>query len=56
MMKDEGKDNLFFLIYIAVVTFLAVIYFTVPERADFIDFQVRWWKELWLSMRSFFLD
>lgn len=55
MMKGEGKNGLFFLIYIAVVAVLALIYFTVPERADFIDFQVRWWKELWLAMRSFFL-
>jgi hypothetical protein len=52
-MREESRHTLLFTIYILIVLVLAVTYFTVPERADFIDFQVRWWKELWLSIRSF---
>ncbi len=46
-MKDEGKRDIFFIIYILAVLVLSVIYFTVPERATFLENQMEWWKELW---------
>ncbi len=35
-----------------VVLILTVIYFTVPERALFIDNQLKWWKEMWRVIAS----
>ncbi len=49
-MKDEGKKNIIFIVFIAAVIVLAVIYFTVPERKAFLDFQMKWWSELWSVM------
>ena len=34
-MKEESKKDLLFILYIAVILLLAVIYFSVPERALF---------------------
>lgn len=44
-MKSERKKDIYFAIYIILVITLAAIYFTVPERKDFIEFQVKWWGE-----------
>ncbi len=53
-MKEEGKKNILFVIYITAVVVLAVIYFTVPERQAFFDFQLKWWGEFWSLLKSFF--
>ena len=44
-MKKRGKEILF-IVYILTVLILAVIYFTVPERALFIENQIEWWSEM----------
>jgi len=46
-MKAENRKDIFFIIYIVTVFFLALIYFAVPERKEFLEFNMRWWKELW---------
>ena len=53
-MKDEGKKNILFIVYITAVLVLAVIYFTVPERKAFLNFQLEWWGEFWSLLESFF--
>jgi hypothetical protein len=45
-MKAEGGKDIYFILYLIIVLILAVIYFTVPERALFIDNQLKWWKEM----------
>lgn len=44
-MEEGRKKDILFYVYILAVVCLAVIYFTVPERKEFIDLQVKWWKE-----------
>jgi hypothetical protein len=46
-MKAEGGKDIYFILYIIIALILAVIYFTVPERALFIENQLKWWKEMW---------
>ena len=53
MKKIERKD-LFFIIYMLVVVVLGFVYFSVPERADFFEFQVRWWNEMFGVIRASF--
>ncbi len=45
--RDKGRNDVFFILYLLVVLSLALIYFTVPERALFIENQIEWWGELW---------
>ncbi len=40
----DRKDILYFL-FILIILIMAVIYFTVPERASFIENQLKWWGE-----------
>ncbi len=51
-MTDDGKRDLFFIIYMLVVMLLAVIYFTVPERAEFFEYQLKWWEEFWNAIKA----
>ena len=51
-MKDENKKNILFVIYITAVLVLAIIYFTVPERGAFFDYQVKWWSEMWEVIKA----
>lgn len=44
--KAEGKRDMLFVLYMIVVFALAVIYFTVPERAEFFEFQLKWWGQM----------
>jgi len=44
-MKADHSKNILFVLYLLSVLVLAVIYFTVPERTEFIEFNIRWWKE-----------
>ena len=44
-MKDENMKDVLFVLFILTVIILAVIYFTVPERKDFLEFQSKWWRE-----------
>ncbi|MEW6599473.1 MAG: hypothetical protein AB1499_00740 [Nitrospirota bacterium] len=52
-MNTLNRENIFFAIFVAAVIVLAAIYFSVPERMDFLDFNIRWWKELLLALKSF---
>ena len=45
-----SKKDMLFVLYIVTVLVLAVIYFSVPERKEFIEFHVKWWKEFWRSL------
>ncbi len=51
-MKTENKKNILFVLYMLSVLVLAVIYFSVPERREFIEFHIRWWKEFWRVLGS----
>ncbi len=42
-LKDR-KDVLYYLLMLIIVV-MAIIYFTVPERASFIENQLKWWGE-----------
>ena len=46
-MKENAKKDKLFILYILTVLVLAVIYFSVPERKEFLDFQVKWWSGMW---------
>lgn len=46
-MKENAKKDKLFILYILIVLVLAVIYFSVPERKEFLDFQVKWWSGMW---------
>lgn len=45
MIDPERKQDILFSIFIIVVIVLAVIYFYVPERALFMENQLKWWGE-----------
>jgi hypothetical protein len=51
-MKPESRKDIYFILYIIIVLILTVIYFTVPERALFIDNQLQWWGEMWKAIIS----
>jgi hypothetical protein len=44
----DRKDILYYLL-ILIILIMAVIYFTVPERASFIENQMKWWGEFFKS-------
>jgi hypothetical protein len=45
-MKKETKEDGLFIAYLLVVIILTVIYFSVPERAEFFEYQYKWWGEM----------
>ncbi len=45
-MKERNKDIIFAILVLAMLI-LSVIYFSVPERALFMENQIQWWKEWW---------
>lgn len=46
-MKEEQGNTILFAVYMIIVLVLAVIYFTVPERSDFFNYQLQWWGQMW---------
>ncbi len=52
-MKEERGRDIIFVLYILIVLALAIIYFSVPERALFIENQIKWWREFWDVVRGF---
>ncbi len=46
MKEDRSKDIIFVLFILAVLT-LSILYFSVPERALFMENQIKWWSEFW---------
>lgn len=53
-MKKIDRKDIFFILYMTAVIVLAVVYFSVPERAVFIEFQADWWREMGTVVRSLF--
>jgi len=51
-MKENSKKDGLFIIYILTVLVLTIIYFTVPERKEFLDFQLKWWDEMWQVIKG----
>ena len=51
MKKISKKDGLFIL-YVLSVIVLATIYFTIPERKEFFDFQLTWWGDMWQVIKG----
>jgi len=45
-MKENSIKDRLFVLYILTVLVLTIIYFTVPERKEFLDFQLKWWNEM----------
>ena len=44
-MKMTRKDIVFW-IYILCVVVLSILYFSMPERKEFINNTIQWWKEM----------
>lgn len=44
-MTDERTKDILFIVFIITVIALALIYFYVPERALFMENQIKWWGE-----------
>ncbi len=53
MKKEEQGKDIVFILYILTVLILAVIYFSVPERALFLENQMKWWGEFWEMIKTF---
>jgi hypothetical protein len=51
-MKENLKKDSLFILYILSVIVLAIIYFTIPERKEFFDFQLKWWGEMWQVLKG----
>ena len=51
-MKNNAIKERLFILYILTVLVLAIIYFTVPERKEFLDFQLKWWGEMWRVIKG----
>ena len=51
-MKENTKRERLLILYILTVLVLAIIYFTVPERKEFFDFQLKWWGEMWQVIKG----
>jgi len=40
------KREIVFWIYILCVIVLTIIYFSMPERGEFVNNTITWWKEM----------
>ena len=45
MIDLSDRKDVFQILYILLIVVMAVIYFSMPERASFIDHQLKWWGE-----------
>lgn len=52
-MKRENRQDIYAVLYIVVLLVMAVIYFAIPARKQFIDYQLVWWGEMWDMIKSF---
>jgi hypothetical protein len=50
-MSERLKDILF-AVYVLIVVTLSILYFSVPERAQFMEYQLQWWKDLWSALQA----
>jgi len=44
---SEVRKNTFFIMYIIAIVIMAVIYFSMPERKSFFEYQKKWWSGMW---------
>ena len=44
-MTEKQKNDFLYIVFIVTVLILAVLYFSVPERSNFIENQLTWWTE-----------
>jgi len=52
-VKEKDRKDICFVLYIIAVLVMAVIYFTVPGRKQFMENQLDWWGELWEVIKGF---
>ena len=45
MIKLRDSQDILYILYILIIVVMAAIYFTMPERASFIEHQLKWWGE-----------
>ena len=45
-MKEKNNVDIIFAVYILVISALAIVYFTMPERAVLLTNAIDWWSEL----------
>jgi hypothetical protein len=45
MIRLTDRKDIIYVLFILIILIMAVIYFTVPERASFIENQLKWWGE-----------
>lgn len=46
-MRKRERTELSYILYVVLVVVLAGIYFFVPERREFFDYQRVWWGQMW---------
>jgi len=46
-MKVDNSEHIISILFILIIFVMAVVYFTVSERALFLENQIKWWKEFW---------
>ncbi len=51
-MKENCSKDIIFILFIVTVLILSVLYFSVPERALFMENQIEWWEEFWDFVRT----
>jgi hypothetical protein len=51
-MNEKNRD-ISFILFIVTILILSVVYFSVPERVQFMEFQIIWWKEFLSVLTSF---
>jgi len=42
----NNKRDIIFWIYLVIIIVLSIIYFSMPERKEFISNTIEWWKEM----------
>lgn len=48
----EKYKDIIFLLFISAIVILSIVYFSVSERALFMENQIKWWGEFWEGVKS----
>ncbi len=51
-MEENRSKDIIFILFIVTVLILSVLYFSVHERALFMENQIEWWEEFWDFVRT----
>jgi hypothetical protein len=51
-MRERHKE-IFFIVFIVAIVALSAVYFSVPERVLFMEFQITWWRKFFSVLLSF---